>query len=178
MASNIFEDKRLGIKVKFSEQKHHYCDPYFSIIDGKKQVIGGLGIIKDSLLKQLDIAHKHEVVVFDIDPVIFTNYGSYSTKVEDIVTFPIVQRDLNFKMDSSIQVGDVVKTMKSINQSILQNVIPVDIYQSKDTSSKDVLFSLNFQSSKKTLEDNDVNSIITEIINIVSKKFNAKLRDN
>ena len=85
MASNIFEDKKLGIKVKFSEQKHHYCDPYFSIIDGKKQVIGGLGIIKDSLLKQLDIAHKHEVVVFDIDPEIFTNYGSYSTKVEDIV---------------------------------------------------------------------------------------------
>jgi phenylalanyl-tRNA synthetase beta chain len=82
-------------------------------------------------------------------------------------------------MDSSIQVGDVVKTMKSINQSILQNVIPVDIYQSKkDTSFKDVLFSLNFQSPKKTLEDNDVNSIITEIINIVSKKFNAKLRDN
>jgi len=165
--------------VKFSEQAHHYCDPYFSIIDGKKQVIGGLGIIKDSLLKQLDIAHKHEVVVLDIDPDIFTDYGSYSTKVEDIVTFPIVQRDLNFKLDSSIQVGDVVKTMKSVNQSILQNVIPVDIYQSKkDTSSKDVLFSLNFQSPKKTLEDNDVNAIITEIINIVSKKFNAKLRDN
>ena len=48
----------------------------------------------------------------------------------------------------------------------------------KNTSSKDVLFSLNFQSPKKTLEDNDVNAIITEIINIVSKKFNAKLRDN
>ena len=27
-------------------------------------------------------------------------------------------------------------------------------------------------------EDKDVNAIITEIINIVSKKFNAKLRDN
>ena len=81
--------------------------------------------------------------------------------------------------ENKFKVGDVVKAMKSVNQSILKNVIPVDIYQSKkDTSSKDVLFSLNFQSSKKTLEDNDVNSIITEIINIVSKKFNAKLRDN
>jgi len=86
---------------------------------------------------------------------------------------------LNFKMDSSVKVGDVVKAMKSVNQSILQNVSPVDIYQSKkDKSSKDVLFSLSFQSSKKTLEDKDVNAIITEIINIVSKKFNAKLRDN
>ena len=35
-----------------------------------------------------------------------------------------------------------------------------------------------YRPSKKTLEDNDVNSIIAEIINIVSKKFNAKLRDN
>ena len=179
VASNIFEDKRLGLKVKYSEEKHHYCDPYFSIIDSKKQVVGSLGIIKDSLLKQLDIAYKHEVVVLDVDTKIFTDYGSYSTKVDDIVTFPIVQRDLNFKMDSSIQVGDVIRTMKSVNQSILQNVIPVDIYQSEnDKSFKDVLFSLNFQSPKKTLEDNDVNPIITEIINIVSKKFNAKLRDN
>ena len=179
VASNIFEDKRLGLKVKFLEEKHHYCYPYFSIVDGKKQIIGGVGIIKNSLLKQLDIAHKHEVVVLDVDTEIFTDYGTYSTKVKDIVVFPIVQRDLNFKMDSGIEVGDVVKTMKSVNQSLLQNVIPIDIYQSKkDMSTKDVLFSLSFQSPKKTLEDNDVNAIITKIINIVSKKFNAKLRDN
>ena len=82
-------------------------------------------------------------------------------------------------MDSNIKVGDVVKAMKSVNQSILQNVLPVDIYQSKnDVTTKDVLFSLSFQSPKKTLEDKDVNTIITEIINVVSKKFNAKLRDN
>ena len=179
VAANIFEEKRLGFKVKFLEKKHHYCHPYFSIIDGKKQILGGIGIIKDSLLKQLDVAHKHEVVVLDVDTEIFTDYGTYSTKVEDIVVFPIVQRDLNFKMDSSIRVGDVVKTIKSVNQSLLQNVTPVDIYQSeKDKSFKDVLFSLSFQSSKKTLEDNDVNLIITDIITIISKKFNAKLRDN
>ena len=179
VASNIFEDKKLGIKVKVVEEKHHYCNPYFSIVDGKKQIIGGLGVIKESLLKELDVAHKHEVVVLDIDTQIFTDYRSFSTKVEDIIVFPVVARDLNFKMDSSINVGDVVKTMKSVNQSILQEVKPVDIYQSKkDTSTKDVLFSLSFQSPKKTLEDKDVNAIITEIINIVSKKFNAKLRDN
>ena len=179
VASNIFEDKRLGMKVKFLEDKHHYCNPYFSIIDGKKQVIGGLGIIKESLLKELDIAHKHDVVVLDIDTKIFMDYRSYNTKVEDIIAFPVVSRDLNFKIDSNIHVGEVVKAMKSANQSILQDVVPVDIYQSKkDSSTKDVLFSLSFQSPKKTLEDKDVNAIITEIINIVSKKFNAKLRDN
>ena len=59
-------------------------------MDGKKQIIGGLGIIKESLLKELDIAHKHEVVILDVDTKIFTDYRSYSTKVEDIIVFPIV----------------------------------------------------------------------------------------
>ena len=69
--------------------------------------------------------------------------------------------------------------MKSVNQSILQDVWPVDIYQSKkEKDKKNVLFKLSFQNVKKTLEDNDVNSIIAEIISIVTKKFNAKLRDN
>ena len=31
---------------------------------------------------------------------------------------------------------------------------------------------------KKTLEHNDVNPVIAEIINVITNKFNAKLRDN
>ena len=102
-----------------------------------------------------------------------------STKVQDVVLFPVVNRDLNFKFDSSINLGEVCASMKSINQSILQDVLPVDIYQSKEENNKkNVLFNLSFQSVKKTLEDNDVNAVIAEIINVVTKKFNAKLRDN
>jgi len=40
-----------------------------------------------------------------------------------------------------------------------------------------VMFKLYFKNPKKTLEDNEVTSIIAEIIDIVLKKFNAKLRD-
>ena len=179
VALNIFEDKKLNMNIKFLDEKHHYCDPYFSILDGKKQKIGGIGVVNKALLNKLDIAHKHEVVVLDIDPSTFIDYRNFKIKVNDVVPYPAVSRDLNFKMDSTISVGDVTTAMKTVNQSILQSVLPVDIYISKkDKSSKDVLFSLNFQSPKKTLEDNDVNSVITEIINVVSKKFNAKLRDN
>ena len=61
----------------------------------------------------------------------------------------------------------------------MQDVFPVDIYKSKkEDGKKNVLFKLSFQSVKKTLEDNDVNAVIAEIISVVTKKFNAKLRDN
>ena len=41
---------------------------------------------------------------------------------------------------------------------------------------KSVTFSIVFQSSSKTLEDKDVNSIIDEIIHVADNNFNAKLR--
>jgi len=86
---------------------------------------------------------------------------------------------LNFKLDSNANLGEVCSAMKSVNQSILQDVSPVDIYQSKEEADKkNVLFKLSFQSVKKTLEDNDVNPVIAEIINVITNKFNAKLRDN
>ena len=178
VAQSIYEDK-LNTKIKFIEEKHSYCSSFFTIKDSKKQTVGAIGVINPSLLKKLDIAHKHDVVVLDINPTIYAEYCGFNTKVKDVIAFPAVTRDLNFKMGGEINVGDVSASMKTVNQSILQKVVPVDIYQSKnDKSSKDVLFKLTFQSPKKTLEDKDVNSVITEIINVVSKKFNAKLRDN
>ena len=115
----------------------------------------------------------------DINTSLFIEHYNHSIKVQDVVLFPVVNRDLNFKFDSSINLGEVCASMKSINQSILQDVLPVDIYQSKEENNKkNVLFNLSFQSVKKTLEDNDVNAVIAEIINVVTKKFNAKLRDN
>ena len=123
-------------------------------------------------LKLYDEANK--IIPNTINKIYIGGVGSHIKGLDEKIN-----RALNFKIDSNIHVGEVVKAMKSANQSILQDVIPVDIYQSKkDSSTKDVLFSLSFQSPKKTLEDKDVNAIITEIINIVSKKFNAKLREN
>jgi phenylalanyl-tRNA synthetase beta chain len=81
-------------------------------------------------------------------------------------------------MDNSIKLAQVCTTIKNVNQSLLKEVVPVDVFESKELKNeKSVLFKLYFQNPKKTLEDNEVNSIIAEIIDIVLKKFNAKLRD-
>ena len=81
-------------------------------------------------------------------------------------------------MDNSIELAQVCTTIKNVNQSLLKEVVPVDVFESKELKNeKSVLFKLYFQNPKKTLEDNEVTSIIAEIIDIVLKKFNAKLRD-
>jgi len=178
IATNVFETLTKA-KIKFIEDKHSYCDVFYRIVDGKKNTVGSIGIVNPSFLDKLDIAHKTDVCVMDINTALFTDHFNHSVKVKDIVLYPTVNRDLNFKLDSNANLGEVCSAMKAVNQSILQDVYPVDIYQSKEEADKkNVLFKLSFQSVKKTLEDNDVNPVIAEIINVVTKKFNAKLRDN
>ncbi|MBC8226696.1 MAG: phenylalanine--tRNA ligase subunit beta [Gammaproteobacteria bacterium] len=178
IATNAFQTLTKA-KVKFVEDKSSYCDVFYRIVDNKKNTVGSIGSIADSFLDKLDIAHKTDVCVMDINTTFFTEHFNHSVKVKDIILYPVVTRDLNFKLDSGANLGEVCSAMKSVNQSILQDVWPIDIYQSKEEKSKkNVLFKLSFQNIKKTLEDNEVNAIIAQIISVVTKKFNAKLRDN
>ena len=178
VASNAFATLTKA-KVKFIEDKHAYCDVFYRIVDGKKNTVGSIGVVSDSFLDKLDISHKTNVSILDNNTSLFIEHFNHNIKVQDVVLYPIVNRDLNFKFDSNTNLGKVCAAIKSVNQSIMQDVFPVDIYKSKkEDGKKNVLFKLSFQSVKKTLEDNDVNAVIAEIISVVTKKFNAKLRDN
>jgi phenylalanyl-tRNA synthetase beta chain len=55
---------------------------------------------------------------------------------------------------------------------------PINIFrhESIGESKKAIAINLVFQSTSKTLEDKDVNSVINGIIREVSNKFGAKLR--
>ena len=177
LAENIFNNL-LKVKIKFIKESHSYCDTFYNIVDSQKNLIGSLGIINEGFLKEMGILYRTDVCIMDINTENFKKCFNYNIKAEDIVLYPIVNRDLNFIMDNSIELAQVCTTIKNVNQSLLKEVVPVDVFESKELKNeKSVLFKLYFQNPKKTLEDNEVTSIIAEIIDIVLKKFNAKLRD-
>jgi phenylalanyl-tRNA synthetase beta subunit len=69
--------------------------------------------------------------------------------------------------------------MKNTNSKILLSVKPVDIFQheSLGENKKSVTFHLEFQSAVKTLEEAEINSAMNDITAIITKQFDAKLRD-
>ncbi len=101
-----------------------------------------------------------------------------ATKYEPINYLPKVERDLNFVVDETIEVGDIVKEIGLLKNKLLVSVVPKNIFRHSSIGDlkKSVTINLEFQHPSKTLEDKDVNLIINEIINVVSKNFNAKLR--
>ena len=95
-----------------------------------------------------------------------------------IIPYPPIERDLNFVIDSDLTSGSIIDFILSKKFDFLINIVPVSIFKHSTLGLNKKALSLNliFQSDSKTLEDKVVNPIIDGIIEVVSKKFNAKLR--
>ena len=170
---------RLNAKnVSFnSMDKNPYgFDRPFEIIIGKN-VIGHLGIISPQFAKimQFDVGPCY-AFQFDLNALVLL--ANYRPKYQGIVNYPVVERDLNFILDESVRVGDVNKIIRNNGRNILISSDPINIFrhESIGESKKAIAINLVFQSTSKTLEDKDVNSVINGIIREVSNKFGAKLR--
>jgi phenylalanyl-tRNA synthetase beta chain len=100
------------------------------------------------------------------------------SKYKSVVVYPSMIRDLNFVLDESVAVGRIIETINKNGKGILIESEPVSIFRDSSIGEKNkaVAINLKFQSSKKTLEDKDVNPVIDEIIRVISKKYSAKLR--
>ena len=148
----------------------------FEIMSDKKTlgVIGKINPIFNHKM-DLDIGNTYG---FQIDLDMLNQFATATPSFDHIVSYPIVERDLNFVLEEKILIGDLVSTIKENGKDILISVEPSNIFRHKSLgdNNKSVTINLIFQSSTKTLEDKDVNLIIDEIIKVISNKYSAKLR--
>ena len=92
--------------------------------------------------------------------------------------FPPLRRDISVLVDKNIKVGEIVD---EINSQVIDGVIdfyPFDIYEGKgiENSKKSIAFLILMQDTYKTLEDEDINNIVNQVIDILKTKFKASLR--
>ena len=77
------------------------------------------------------------------------------------------------------EVGPIIDTINKVSGNILTSAGPISVFRDIKNigkNKKSVSYEMTFQAIDRTLEDSDVNPIIDEIIRIVKKDFNAKLR--
>ena len=97
---------------------------------------------------------------------------------EPIIYFPKIERDINFVIDETVEIGVLINSIEQYNFSNLIKIEPLNIFRdpSLGDNKKSITLNFHFQHTSKTLEDKDVNRVINEIIKVVSKNYSAKLR--
>ncbi len=87
-------------------------------------------------------------------------------------------RDISLAVSEDIQAGEVIKVIHSLGDDLLTQVIPFDLYQGEGMppGTKSLAFSLTFQDHNRTLQEEEVKKLQSEILNRLREKFGARQR--
>lgn len=143
---------------------------------------GFLGALHPTFLEDLDIKGSCYIAELDftlmINKTVEKNETEKSTmKYNKFSRFPSVERDLALMVKSEIQAGDIVDTIKTINP-LITNAITFDVFEGKpiNLGYKSIAVRITFSHMDKTLCDEDINPIISDILKKLEEEYSAVLR--
>ncbi len=97
---------------------------------------------------------------------------------EDVVTFPAVKQDVAFAVSEEVPAGALVAAVREAAGPLLHEARVFDVYRGEQVGAgrKSVAIHLAFQSSERTLTDDDAAELREKIVAAVTKQFGAELR--
>ena len=139
-------------------------------------VIGTFGEVHPDVLEAMDIKRERAYVA-DIDLARAEKYIKSAVKYERIVKYPEVIRDLAIVMDKDILVGNMVEDLKRVSP-LIEKIEIFDVYEGEkiDADKKSVAISIVLRNKVKTLEEKEINDVVTKVLETISKKYRGEIR--
>jgi len=146
-------------------------DPLFHPGKAAQTAAGTFGVLHPALLEgtwagfELDLEQLQQVAR---DPV----------QYEDVITYPPLRQDLAFSVSEEVAAGDLVMTAHEAAGPELREMRAFDVYRGDQVGEgrKSIAFSVSFQSSERTLSDEDAAALREKIVAALAERFGAELR--
>lgn len=97
---------------------------------------------------------------------------------EDVITFPAVLQDIAVAVDEEVEVGALVDAAREAAGSVLREARVFDVYRGEQVGEgrKSVAIHLSFQSTERTLTDDEAAGVRGRIVAALAERFGAELR--
>jgi phenylalanyl-tRNA synthetase beta chain len=116
--------------------------------------------------------------VFELD--LATLFAEVPERVlyEDVVTFPAVRQDLAFVVAEEVLAGELVQAARDAAGHELREASVFDVYRGGQLppGRKSIAIRVAFQSSERTLSDDDARVLRERIVEVLAERFGAELR--
>ncbi len=199
------ETQKLGFLVSGLQKKESYPDAkgkawdFYSFAEYVSKVIGDFSLEK--LTTQTPINHpyqsakiiqNHEIigVIAKIHPKVIQELDLFESYYAEIDAFklkrpamllkpfsiyPSSVRDLTLIIDENTAFSRIKKALKDAQIPNLSEILPLDIFKESHNS---IALSVRcvIHSLEKTLNDEEVNSAVQKVLEILEKEFNARLK--
>jgi phenylalanyl-tRNA synthetase beta chain len=136
--------------------------------------IGYLGALHPGIMQQLGLKQEAFLFELSLDAIQEKSIPKY----KPISKYPAICRDLAFLAKKDISAEQIKTTISKQIGKLLIDLTIFDVYQGKDmhVDQKSIALSLTFQDSSRTLNDNEVNELLTKVITSLEEKLGLKLR--
>ncbi len=141
------------------------------------KVLCEMGTVCHKLLKKMDI--DQDVFFADINwDNVMRAIKKNEVLYHDISKFPSVSRDLALLIDKSVEFEQIEQIAHQTEKKLLKSVELFDVYEGKNLPEGKKSYAVNFilQDETKTLNDKQIEAIMTKLINNLKQKLNAELR--
>ena len=164
----------LGFKNRYSFDKELINNLHNGIsasISVDREKVGIIGRIHPTITKD-------DVYVCEIS-LTKLNKPVKPIKYKESSKYPEIKKDVAFVVNKDILSKDIVECIKKAGGRLLNNIDVFDVYMGENISinEKSIAYTLTFKDESRTLNDEEVNIIFRNIIDKVTEKFKAQIRD-
>ena len=168
---------RLGEEgtVTYSKDSISYMHPgQCAVIHRRGEKIGYIGALHPQIQKQLGLPKT--AFIFELD-----QQGLSQAKMpafEALSRFPEVKRDLAVVVDQDVAVADLTDVVRGAAGNSLISLRVFDVYVGEgiDSHRKSVALSLTYQEPSRTLNEDEINASIADVVKALEESHKAVLR--
>ncbi len=178
VVANIFA--RLGIEsreITLTPADNELYSASLAIATRSGKQIGSIGILSKKILKKADI--KQEVVYAELDWNVLTTMSlKKHISYTPLPKTQAVNRDLALLLDNSVTMAQVEAVVRESEKKLLKSVSLFDVYEGKNLpeGKKSYAISIILRDDEKTMNDKQIDAIMSKIINNLTKRLGAELR--
>ncbi len=162
-------------KASFVKAEHPALHPgQTAAICINGESIGFIGAIHPVLQRSMDFTQT--LYLFELKLSAIT--AGELPKFTELSKFPEVRRDLAILINREIEAETVLETVRAAAGSYLRNLRLFDIYEGKgiDLKEKSLALGLTYQHSSRTLNEDEVNASVDNVVNQLQQQLGATLR--
>lgn len=145
-------------------------------IISQNEEIGIAGKINPKIAREVEI--KENTYICEINLFKLLSLPAKNKVYKTISEFPSTSRDLAILVDLKIPVAEILSSLKSLGEGILQKIEIFDVYKGEQVpkDKKSIALGFTFCSTERTLTDEEIDNVMGKIIDRLKEKFNAQIR--
>lgn len=179
-AKGIVEELFAGLEIE-----RYSVEPaaHFAFHPGKtavfkkgREVLATVGEIHPAVAEAFGITKK--IFAFEADIATLQKCAAKKFSFESLPKYPAITRDLAILVDMDVAAGEVEKAIAKSAGEIFSSVTLFDVYTGERISrgKKSLAFTIKFQSTERTLKDEEADAAFKNILAAVERDFEAVLR--